>query len=129
MSFLPYWGTTHNTTCLSHATSTNSGTELSRYRCIAWFSQKKISNKNTLNTEFNIITCKKRRNIKDLLEIVQCLFRLLRALKILFLGYMNDWWQTNLGSPSPDINGGLDEDQRSPFYTLSKVQPKAICVI
>ena len=35
--------------------------------------------------------------------------------------------QSYEGPPSPDINGGLDEDQRQPFRTLSKVQPKAIC--
>ena len=38
------------------------------YMCIAWFSQKYLSNTNTLIAGVIIITCKKKGKIKDLLE-------------------------------------------------------------
>ena len=59
--------------------------------CIAWFSQKYLSNTNTLIAGVIIITRKKKGKIKDFLETAQSLFR---VFEILTLGLIKDWWQT-----------------------------------
>ena len=59
--YLPNWGTTRIATCISHANVHQQwGSKLLVYMCIAWFSQKCLSNTNTLITEVIIITCKKK---------------------------------------------------------------------
>ena len=59
--------------------------------CIAWFSQKIPLKHKYAIAGVNIITCKKKGKIKDLLETVQSLSW---VLKILTLGLIKDWWQT-----------------------------------
>ena len=61
------------------------------YMCIAWFSQKCLTNTNTLIAGVIIISCKKKGKIKDLLETAQSLFWILKTLT---LGLIKDWWQT-----------------------------------
>ena len=86
--------------------------------CIARFSQKYLSNTtNMLNTEVIIITCKKKRKYNGPTSDSQCLFR---ALKILSLSLMKDWWQAYLGPPSQD----LTEIKGSPFEHLPKAYQK-----
>ena len=87
--------------------------------CIAWFSQKYLSNTaNTPNTEVIIITCKKKRKYKGFTSASQCLFR---ALKILSFSLMKDWWQAYLGPPSQD----LIKIKGSPFVHLPKAYQKS----